>query len=40
MRAIDSGFTWLNIAFLLVIGFIPFMTTLETGNNGAVAKSL
>jgi uncharacterized membrane protein len=40
MRAIDSGFAWLNMLFLLVVGFVPFATTILTGHGGAVATSL
>jgi uncharacterized membrane protein len=40
MQAADSGFAWLNIFFLLFIGFIPFVTTLISDNDGGVATSL
>jgi uncharacterized membrane protein len=40
MRSIDSGFAWLNIFFLLVVGFVPFVTTLLTSHKGTVATSL
>jgi uncharacterized membrane protein len=40
MRSIDSGFAWLNMLFLLVVGFVPFATTILTGHRGPVATSL
>jgi uncharacterized membrane protein len=40
MRSIDSGFAWLNMLFLLVVGFVPFATTILTGHRGSVATSL
>jgi uncharacterized membrane protein len=40
MRSIDSGFAWLNMLFLLVVGFVPFATTVLTGHRGWVATSL
>jgi TMEM175 potassium channel family protein len=40
MRSIDSTFAWLNMLFLLVVGFVPFATTILTGHRGSVATSL
>jgi uncharacterized membrane protein len=40
MRSADTGFAWLNIVFLFLIGFIPFVTTLIGGNAGALATQL
>ena len=40
MRSADSGFARLNVLFLLVVGFVPFVTTLLTGHAGSVATSL
>jgi uncharacterized membrane protein len=40
MRTADSGFARLNVLFLLVVGFVPFVTTLLNGHPGAVATSL
>jgi uncharacterized membrane protein len=40
MRSADSGFARLNVLFLLVVGFVPFVTTLLTGHQGSVATSL
>jgi uncharacterized membrane protein len=40
MRAVDNGFVWLNIFFLLAVGFIPFVTSVVSQNHGSVATTL
>jgi uncharacterized membrane protein len=40
MRAVDDRFAWLNILFLLVVGFIPFVTAVITKHEDALATSL
>jgi uncharacterized membrane protein len=40
IQKVDNGFAWLNIFFLLVVGFIPFVTALISRNPGSVATSL
>jgi uncharacterized membrane protein len=40
MRSIDPGFAWQNMLFLLVVGFVPFVTTLLTGHRGSVATTV
>jgi uncharacterized membrane protein len=40
MRAVDNGFVWLNIFFLLAVGFIPFVTSVVSQNHGWVATTL
>jgi uncharacterized membrane protein len=40
MKVADVRFVQLNILFLLVIGFIPFTTSMISTNDGSVATSL
>jgi uncharacterized membrane protein len=40
MRAVDNGFVWLNVFFLLAVGFIPFVTSVLSQNHGLVATTL
>jgi uncharacterized membrane protein len=40
MRAVDNGFVWLNVFFLLAVGFIPFVTSVLSQNHGWVATTL
>lgn len=40
MKFADARFVQLNILFLLVIGFIPFTTSMISTNDGSVATSL
>jgi uncharacterized membrane protein len=40
LRAVDGGFAWRNILLLLAIGFIPFVTSLLSHNEGWLATSL
>jgi uncharacterized membrane protein len=36
LKKIDERFTWLNILFLLVVGFVPFATALLSENGRAI----
>lgn len=40
MKFADARFVQINILFLLVIGFIPFTTSMISTNDGSVATSL
>jgi uncharacterized membrane protein len=40
LKAIDAGLVWLNILFLLTVGFIPFVTSVLSENDGRVATML
>ena len=40
LTKIDGPFVWLNIFFLLTIGFVPFVTSVISDNGGMVATSL
>ncbi len=40
LKAIDGGLVWLNILFLLAIGFVPFVTSVISENDGRVATTL
>ena len=40
LRSIDTTLTSLNILFLLVVGFIPFVTSVISENDGSVATTL
>ncbi len=40
LTKIDGPFVWLNIFFLLTVGFVPFVTSVISENDGMVATSL
>jgi uncharacterized membrane protein len=40
LRVINDGFVWLNIYFLLVVGFIPFATALISRTDGSAATQI
>ena len=40
LRSVDTRLLWLNILFLLVIGFMPFVTSVLSENDGRVATIL
>lgn len=40
LESIDAALTSLNILFLLVVGFIPFVTSVLSDNDGSVATIL
>jgi uncharacterized membrane protein len=40
IQKVDNGFARLNVLFLLVVGFIPFVTALISRNDGSVATQL
>ena len=40
LKSVDAGLLWLNVLFLLAIGFIPFVTAVLSENDGRVATIL
>ncbi len=40
LKSVDGGLLWLNILFLLAIGFMPFVTSVLSENAGRVATIL
>ncbi len=40
LKSVDGQLLWLNVLFLLVIGFIPFVTSVLSQNDGRVATIL
>ncbi len=40
LKSVDATLLWLNILFLLAIGFIPFVTSVLSENEGRVATIL
>jgi uncharacterized membrane protein len=40
LKSVDAELLWLNVFFLLVIGFMPFVTSVLSENDGRVATIL
>ncbi|MCB1488754.1 MAG: DUF1211 domain-containing protein [Bauldia sp.] len=40
LKTINATFVWLNILFLMVVGFIPFTTSVLSDSGGTVATTL
>ena len=40
LKSVDAALLWLNILFLLAIGFMPFVTSVLSENDGRVATIL
>jgi uncharacterized membrane protein len=40
LKSVDGGLLWLNILFLMVVGFMPFVTSVLSENAGRVATIL
>jgi uncharacterized membrane protein len=40
LKSVDASLLWLNILFLLTIGFTPFVTSVLSENDGGVATIL